>query len=67
MEYNARSTSGAARVPAELTVDQLDQVKGGQPISVPVRLKALTSVKVPDPRSIAQQDSPYETNDNLPT
>jgi len=51
----------------ELNNEQLDNVTGGQGISVPVKLKNEITVKVPDTRSIAQQDSPYETNDNLPT
>jgi hypothetical protein len=46
---------------------ELDRVSGGQGISVPVKLKNSISVAVPDGRSIAQRDSPYETNDNLPT
>jgi bacteriocin-like protein len=50
----------------ELNNEELDQVTGGQGISVPVRLKGETTVAVPDNRSIAQRDSPYETNDNLP-
>jgi hypothetical protein len=51
----------------ELNSEQLDQVTGGQGISVPVRIKNEMTVAVPDNRSIAQRDSPYETNDNLPT
>ena len=50
----------------ELTVEQLDQVAGGQGIAVPVKLKGLTTVPVPNLSSIAQRDSPYETDDNLP-
>jgi hypothetical protein len=46
---------------------ELDNVAGGQGISVPVKLKNATAVPVPDNRSIAQRDSPYETNDNLPS
>ena len=66
MQSYVQATSGAARMPTELTVDQLHHVTGGQGISVQARLKALTTVPVPDLRSIAQRDSPYETNDNLP-
>lgn len=50
----------------ELNSEQLDNVVGGQGISVQVRQKNELTVKVPDTRSIAQQDSPFETNDNLP-
>ena len=50
----------------ELTIEQLDLVAGGQGISVPVKLKGLITVPVPNLLSIAQRDSPYETNDNLP-
>jgi bacteriocin-like protein len=51
----------------QLSNEELDKVSGGQPISVPVTLHNKITVKIPDGRSIAQQDSPYETNDNLPT
>jgi bacteriocin-like protein len=51
----------------ELNDEQLNKVSGGQGISVPVKLKNAISVPVPDGRSIAQRDSPYETNDNLPS
>jgi bacteriocin-like protein len=51
----------------ELNKEQLDNVTGGLGISPPVRLKGEMTVKPPDNRSIAQQDSPYETDDNLPT
>jgi hypothetical protein len=51
----------------QLSDEQLDNVAGGQGISVPVRLKNETTVAVPDNRSIAQKDSPFETDDNLPS
>jgi hypothetical protein len=60
------SKISTASPPGELTIGQLDQVTGGQGISVVVRIKAAMTVKGPDLRSIAQQDSPFETNDNLP-
>jgi hypothetical protein len=57
----------SAKNSGELNDQQLDKASGGQGIAVPVKLKNSISVAVPDNRSIAQRDSPYETNDNLPT
>jgi len=51
-----------------LSGKELKNVVGGQAISVPVRLKQKISLpKTSTSGSIAQLDSPYETDDNLPT
>ena len=65
MFSSSKIPSTASAGATELTIGQLDQVAGGQGISVVVRIKAAMTVKGPDLRSIAQQDSPFETNDNL--